>query len=834
MMRNLLNQMQDVFANQLGHEIPNFQFNDNMFRHKSLWAIGTQWDYKGNQYALVNYGDWKSGVKQTWKNFDPRQQTKQFNIKCRDNIQAMQSIQKMEAEKKNEECRVKWKPLFDAANAPLLHEYLLNKKVDSNYTARVDHNGTLLIPAYDANQFVGVQTIFWGKNDPDDPNCPETFVKRFSSGIKLTGSFSYIGDIRNADVVYVAEGFATGATIHQITDQPVLITFNCHNIYEAVKTLRTINKYCKLIICADNDKDRVNPQTGKKENIGVIKSKFVSHRISNCIIRIPTFGPEHSGLTDFNDLHSVDPDHCEELLQYSSGDFVDVINLGRAGKKFYYFSTETKQVVDLSADQHAKNYFLTMADGQYWADLYGYKKDKDGNETGRPDWDCVQEKVLAKQRAIGFFNPKNVRGYGCWFDNGEELVVNLGNGLLTNGELCEKIKSKYLYESADPLEIDLDNPLSNTEARKIPALFKKLNYKTKGDYIYLCAWIGQAQIFGALDWRFQAWLSGSRGSGKTEILRMVSKFVFNSEIYQSVTAASIRQYLRSNAMPMIIDEAEPNNVDERRRMDGVIELIRQCSSRLNTKTLRGTTSGTALEYNVNSVFLLSSIQTYLPTMADKSRFFEIEMADNKNQDSESWANIQNEFAELSNLTPRLFARFVKLVPVIRENIVITKRLLTKSELVMDKRAADQLAVAIAVYNAFYSDSIIDPEFVVNAAEALNLGRSIYETDNSEDESEKCLNEIMESIIDRNNGRSIEYYLMQGSHNEILNGYGIKIISGKLFIQTGNGELKKLLANSMYSNLKSVLKRHPDFISDGTAFINKTKSGIFLKWNNQSH
>ena len=830
-MDNALLQVQNEFVNKLGSEIATFSFNEQMHRKGSLWAIGKEWDYKGNHYCLVNYGDWKSGIKYTWKNFNPGEQTKQFHKSFKEKVEGMKAIQRLESQKKNETCRQKWKPIFENATSKSEpHPYLEGKQLSSNYTARIDNNGTLLIPAYDAEKFVGVQMIFWGKDDPEDENAQEKWIKRFSSGIKLDGSFSYIGDIRNSEVVYIAEGFATAASINEITGHAVLITFNCHNIYKAVKTLRDINRYCRVIICADNDRNRVNHYTGKKENIGVIRAKYTARKISNCIVRVPRFPSGHDDLTDFNDLFQVDSEGIVEQLGFSSGDFVEVICLGRQGKKFYYFSTETKQVVDLSADQHSKNYFLTMADAQYWADLYGYKYDKDGNETDKPDWDIVQEKVLTKQRAIGFFNPKNVRGYGCWFDEGE-LVVNFGDNLLHKNELTEKVESKYLYESGDPLEVDLDNPLSNAEARKIPALFKKLNYKNKSDFIYLVSWIGQAQIFGALDWRFQAWLTGSRGSGKTEILRMVANFVFNSEIYQSVTAASIRQHLRSNALPMIIDEAEPNNQDERRRMDGVIELIRQCSSRINTKTLRGTTSGTALEYNVNSVFLLSSIQTYLPTMADKSRFFEIEMADNKNQDPESWIKIQNDYSEISSWAPRLFARFVNLIPVVRENIASTKKLLTKSELVQDKRSADQLAVAIAVYFAFYSDGQIDPQFVVDAAEALNLGASEYENANAEDEAEKCLEEIMGLIIDRSVGRTIESCLVNGGGDDLLAAYGIKMIKGNLFIHTANVELKKLTANSMYSNLTSVLKRHPSFIRYGEGFINKTKKGVHLKWSN---
>ena len=821
---NSLNQIQGVFTSQLGHEIPGFQLDDKMYRHKSLWAIGTVWDYKGNQYCLVNYGDWKRAMKSTWKNFDPRQQSKGFNKKSRDNIQAMQAIQKMEAEKKNEECRKKWKPLFDASDAAApLFDYCKEKGLNANYCARVRDGQTLLIPAYDQTRFVGAQMIFWDSEE-------NKFIKRFSTGIKLQGSFSFIGSIRNADLVYVAEGFATAASIYEATKTPVLITFNCNNIYPALQSLRRINKFCRIIICSDNDNERLNSQTGKKENIGVIKSRQASRKLSNCIVRIPKF--KDDGLTDFNDLSMAEGlDTVAEQLEYCSGDFVEVLSLGRAGKKFYYFSTETKQVVDLSADQHAKNYFLTMADSQYWADLYGYKYDRDGNETEKPDWDMVQEKVLTKQRAIGFFNPKNVRGYGCWYE-GKELIINLGNQLLVNGQLQEKVDSKYLYESGDPLEIDLEKPLSNAESRKITEVFKKLNYKNPSDYIYLIAWIGQAQIFGALDWRFQGWITGARGSGKTEILRMVSGLVFNSEIYQSVTAASIRQYLRSNAVPMIIDEAEPNNPDERRRMDGVIELIRQCSSRLNTKTLRGTVNGTALEYNVNSLFMLSSIQTYLPTMADKSRFFEIEMADNKNQDPKKWVAIQNEFSEIAGWAPRLFARMVKLIPIIRENIVTVKRLLTESELVEDKRAADQLAVAIALFNAFESDAPIDPDFVVNAAESLKLGCSEYETANAEDEAEKCFDEIMGLMIDRGYGKTIQGCLMknEGVDNNLLMSHGVKMIKGNVFIYTNAPELKKLLRDrgSIYSNLTSVLKRHVNFIKyDVGKIFEKPVRGVYL-------
>ena len=104
-------------------------------------------------------------------------------------------------------------------------------------------------------------------------------------------------------------------------------------------------------------------------------------------------------------------------------------------------------------------------------------------------------------------------------------------------------------------------------------------------------------------------------------------------------------------------------------MDGVIELIRQCSSRMNTKMLRGTVSGQVLEYNINSIFCLASIQPYLPTQADISRFFTIEMNSNENIDPILWIKIQKLFMEIEHFAPRLFARMVKLIPIIKQNII---------------------------------------------------------------------------------------------------------------------------------------------------------------------
>jgi len=812
----------DAFLHHFNQEVPSFSFDGKFYRKDSLWSVGSEFVVKGNVYYFATFGDWKTGEKHTWSNYDPKAQSKHFLGKAKEAIDQVIAIQNFEAEKKHADCKQKWFPIFHAMPEKAeLHAYMSGKKLVSNHIARINpENNGLFIPVYDLDGFVGCQIIF--------ANDDGGFEKRFTTGIRMRGSFTGLGDFKNADFLYLCEGFATGCTIFEVTQKPVVVAFNCHNLDAVISNIRKINPKCKIIICADNDHERKNNQTGKMENIGIIKARNAKKLASNCVIKVPDFGVHKSGMSDFNDLYCiVGADETRNQLIFSYADFVTVHTLGRQGKKFFYYSTETRQVLDLSPTEHTKNNFLTMAGSFYWGDVYGWKRNEEGEQRiGHVNWDQVIERVIEEQRAQGFFNPKNVRGFGCWIDEAR-TVVNLGDRFLLDGEIAENFETKYLYESNDPLVCDVENPLTVAECKKIIDLFKKLSFKNEGDFIYIVAWIAQAQIFGGLDWRFMVWLTGPRGSGKTEVLKMISKLVFNGEIYQSITSASIRQHLKSNAMPMIIDEAEPNNQETRRKMDAVIELIRQCSRRINTKTIRGTASGDALEYNVNSVFLLSSIQSYLPTMADYSRFFEVELTAEHNAD---WKQLQKDFEEIQNFGPRLFSRMIKQLPHIKANFNTIRDLLIKSELITDSRLADQIGTTMACFVAMLIDGELkDHDLIVQIAKRLNLGQSSYEVDNDANESENCLNDILETIVDNQMKRTIADLLENGFGDEILWSYGIKKVSDGLFIQTGNVELRSLVNRTMYHNLKAILKRHPSFereivVRQGT----QLKKGLLIK------
>jgi putative DNA primase/helicase len=79
-------------------------------------------------------------------------------------------------------------------------------------------------------------------------------VKRFLTGGRVTGCYFSIGNPKGAAALCIAEGFATGATIHEATGYPVAVAFNAGNLGAVAKTLRGKFPDLPLILCGDFDK----------------------------------------------------------------------------------------------------------------------------------------------------------------------------------------------------------------------------------------------------------------------------------------------------------------------------------------------------------------------------------------------------------------------------------------------------------------------------------------------------------------------------------------------------------------------------------------------------
>ncbi len=137
------------------------------------------------------------------------------------------------------------------------HAYLQAKGIDDPSALRgvrineYKGNLNLVIPIYADKKLVNVQTI-----NADGG-------KHFLDGGRVQGGYSIVGDMKQADKgLYVAEGFATAASIHQATGQPVIVAFNAGNLVAvAEKLAHNLPESQRVIFAADNDVS----QTGLKK-----------------------------------------------------------------------------------------------------------------------------------------------------------------------------------------------------------------------------------------------------------------------------------------------------------------------------------------------------------------------------------------------------------------------------------------------------------------------------------------------------------------------------------------------------------------------------------------
>ena len=109
--------------------------------------------------------------------------------------------------------------------------------------------------------------------------------------------------IKDSKTIYLAEGFATAATINIATNKPVAASFDAGNIEHVLKNLKSSYSNKEFIIAADND-------LWKEHNIGKEKAEMAAQKYGAKVI-LPNFTLAHKdeAPTDFNDLHKISGIH---------------------------------------------------------------------------------------------------------------------------------------------------------------------------------------------------------------------------------------------------------------------------------------------------------------------------------------------------------------------------------------------------------------------------------------------------------------------------------------------------------------------------------------------
>jgi phage/plasmid primase-like uncharacterized protein len=187
--------------------------------------------------------------------------------------------------------------LWNAAEPATSHPYLSKKRVQPHGIRVL--NGRLLVPLCDADGNVhSIQWIY--------PDGTKLFLK---GGAKHSHFFQIRG---GDDVIYIAEGFATAASIHETTGRTVVAAIDCGNLRPVADLVRQRNPAAEIVIATDDDWKTACPRSG---NPGLHHAREAAGAI-DAGIAVPDFGGNRRDKdTDFNDLATyIGPDAVKRSL----------------------------------------------------------------------------------------------------------------------------------------------------------------------------------------------------------------------------------------------------------------------------------------------------------------------------------------------------------------------------------------------------------------------------------------------------------------------------------------------------------------------------------------
>lgn len=354
----------EAFDSQSG-EIIRFSDARDTPSNKSGWCI----PYFNGQGVLTAaaYGSWHHEEEKTTWLFDGYDDlTEEERSVILEEYSATRDA-KLKADKvKKIECRQKLAGWLETGTLiteeSFEHPYLVRKgiKVFEDIYLIGDE---LVIPLFNENgELITAQRV--------KPNGSKRFIK----GCGKKGSFHLMSG--NNDVVFVAEGYATAASLREATGYTTVMGIDAGNLLPTIIGLTRMPQFKRsgFIICGDND------QYGEN-NVGYEKATEAANAIgANSVF--PSFQDESTKPTDFNDLHLLEgiDEVVRQLdgnIQYALLGLPEEFDIDELGVHEYIFNPKTKEKVRTWICSHLLGVAATRdRDSENWG-LYLQVKDDD-------------------------------------------------------------------------------------------------------------------------------------------------------------------------------------------------------------------------------------------------------------------------------------------------------------------------------------------------------------------------------------------------------------------------------------------------------------------------
>jgi phage/plasmid primase-like uncharacterized protein len=192
------------------------------------------------------FGCWRAGLESTWRAEVGRQISPADDMAFARRMAEAKAARDIEQARKHEVAADVVDQIWtDCTGASPDHPYLKRKGI-TPYGARVTGDGRLVVPLYDADGTLSSLQYIDAEGG-----------KLYHPGGQTGGKFWWLGSMDEPGTIYVAEGFATAATIHQATHRPVVVAYSASNLVPVVEAMRVLHPTSDLVVVADNDRSGV-------------------------------------------------------------------------------------------------------------------------------------------------------------------------------------------------------------------------------------------------------------------------------------------------------------------------------------------------------------------------------------------------------------------------------------------------------------------------------------------------------------------------------------------------------------------------------------------------
>ena len=197
----------------------------------------------GDGIPAGRFGCWRAGMEITWRADVGRKLTEFEEMSHARRISESKVLREAAQERQHQVASETVEKIWLSGGAAHPDHPYLKRKGIQTHGVRITGDGRLMAPLYDADGTLSTLQYI-----------DEQGGKLYHPGGQTGGKFWMLGTMDEPGTLFVAEGFATAATIHETSDRPVVVAYSASNLVPVTGTLREMYGATQdIVIVADHD-----------------------------------------------------------------------------------------------------------------------------------------------------------------------------------------------------------------------------------------------------------------------------------------------------------------------------------------------------------------------------------------------------------------------------------------------------------------------------------------------------------------------------------------------------------------------------------------------------